>query len=108
MKFDCPSPASSFLNSQLIPGNYTSMNSVQPALLEHILERIPVGVVILDCTSLRILYLNTYLKSLLPSPWHFQSPIGRSLRDIMSYEEYKIVEPLLQEVCLTGQSATHS
>src|SRR5438876_3564526 len=84
------------------------MNSVQPALLEHILERIPVGVVILDCTSLRILYSNTYLQSLLPSPWHTQSLIGHSLREIVSHEEYKIVEPLIQEVCLTGRDVTFS
>src|SRR6266496_1244723 len=108
MKFDCLPSASSFLNSQLVPGNYTSMNAVQPALLEHILERIPVGVVILDCTSLRILYSNTYLQSLLPSPWHTQSLIGHSLREIMPNEEYKIVEPLIQDVCLTGRGVTFS
>src|SRR6266700_7028159 len=84
------------------------MNAVQPALLEHILERIPVGVVILDCTSLRILYSNTYLQSLLPSPWHTQSLIGHSLREIVPHEEYKIVEPLIQEVCLTGRGITFS
>src|SRR6266699_2180796 len=84
------------------------MNAVQPALLEHILERIPVGVVILDCTSLRILYSNTYLQSLLPSPWHTQSLIGHSLREIVPHEEYKIVEPLIQEVCLTGRGVTFS
>ncbi|HEY6284741.1 MAG TPA: GAF domain-containing protein, partial [Ktedonobacteraceae bacterium] len=84
------------------------MNSVQPALLEHILERMPVGIVILDSTSLRILYINTYLQSLLPSPWHTHSPIDHSLRDIMPDEEYKIVEPLIQDVCLTGRGVTFS
>jgi PAS domain S-box-containing protein len=84
------------------------MNSVQPALLEHILERMPVGIVILDSTSLRILYINTYLQSLLPSPWHTYSPIDHSLRDIMPDEEYKIVEPLIQDVCLTGRGVTFS
>jgi PAS domain S-box-containing protein len=84
------------------------MNSVQPALLEHILERMPVGVVILDCTSLRILYINTYLQSLLPSPWHTRSLIDHSLREIIPNEEYKIVEPLIQGVCLTGRSVTFS
>src|SRR5947207_13609906 len=108
MKFDCLSPASSCFNSQPLPGNYTSMNSVQPALLEHILERMPVGVVILDCTNHHILYINTYLQSLLPSPWHTQSPINHSLREIMPNEEYKIVEPLIQDVCLTGRGVTFS
>jgi PAS domain S-box-containing protein len=84
------------------------MNSVLPALLENILERMPVGVVILDCPSFHILYINTYFQSLLPSPWHIQSPIGRSLQDLMSDEEYKILEPIMQEVCLTGREVTFS
>ncbi len=84
------------------------MNSVQPALLEHILEQMPIGVVILDCTNLRILYINTYLQSLLPFPWRSQSLIDHSLRDIVSGEEYKLVEPILQEVYSTGRGVTFS
>lgn len=84
------------------------MNSVQPTLLEHVLERMPVGVAILDCASLRILYMNTYLQSLLPSSWSTQSLIGHSLRDIVPDQEYKIVEPYIQEVCLTGRTGTFS
>src|SRR5215471_2734335 len=68
IQLECLLPTSSLFNSKSVPGNYTFMNSVQPLLLEHILEHMPVGVVILDCTSLRILYINTYLQSLLPSP----------------------------------------
>ena len=84
------------------------MNSVQPALLELILERMPVGVVIIDCTSLRVLYINTYLQSLLPPPWHTQSPIGHRLNELVPYDVYKIAEPLMQQVCSTGRSATFS
>jgi len=84
------------------------MNSVQPALLEHILERMQVGVVILDCTSLRILYSNTYLQSLLPLPWRSQNLIEHSLREIVPDVEYKLVEPILQEVCSTGRRVTFS
>jgi signal transduction histidine kinase len=84
------------------------MNSVQPALLEHILERMPIGVVILDCTSLQILYINSYLQSLLPLPWRSQSLIEHSLRDIVPDEEYKLAEPILQEVCSTGRGVTFS
>ena len=84
------------------------MNSIQPALLEHILGRISVGVVILDCVSLRILYVNTFLQTLLPSSWQVQSLIGYSLKDILPDEEFKIIEPILQEVCLTGRETTYS
>ena len=106
MNFDCPLPLSCIFDSNLVPGNYTYMNSVQPALLEHILERISVGVLILDCVSLRILYVNTYLQSILPSSWQVQNLTGYSLRDILPDEEFKIVEPILQEVCLTGRDIT--
>ncbi len=84
------------------------MNSVQPTLLEYILERMPVGVVNIDCTSFRILYVNTYLQSLLPPPWQTQNLFGHSLRDILPNEEFKIVEPILQEICSTGRGATFS
>src|SRR5215467_4412460 len=101
-------PCTLIVSKLRVPGNYTFMNSVQPALLENILERMPVGVVILDCSSLHIQYINAYLQSLLPSPWHIQNPIGRSLQDLMSDEEYKILEPIIQEVCLTGREVTFS
>jgi PAS domain S-box-containing protein len=84
------------------------MNSVQPSLLEQILERMPIGVVILDCTSLRILYINTYLQSLLPLPWQTTSLIGHNVQDIMPDEDYKIVEPIIRGVCLTGREVTFS
>ena len=106
MNFDCPLPLSCIFDSNLVPGNYIYMNSVQPALLEHILERISVGVLILDCVSLRILYVNTYLQSILPSSWQIQNPTGYSLRNILPDEEFKIVKPILQEVCLTGRDIT--
>ena len=84
------------------------MNSVQPALLEQILERIPVGIVILDCSSFRILYMNTYLQSLLPPPLHALPLIDHNLRDILSEVEYKLVDPIIREICETGQQASFS
>ncbi len=92
----------------MVPRNYTYMNSVQPALLERILERMPVGVVVIDCTSLRVLYINSYLQSVLPPPWHTQSPIGHRLNEVVPYDVYKIAEPLMQQVCSTGRSVTFS
>jgi PAS domain S-box-containing protein len=82
------------------------MNSVQPALLEHILERMPVGVAILDCSNYHVLYINTYLHSLLPSPWHSQSPTGYRLSEVVPFEAYNIIEPPIQHVCSTGQAMT--
>jgi PAS domain S-box-containing protein len=84
------------------------MNLAQPALLEHILERMPVGVAILDCTDLRVLYINSYLQSLFDQPWRTLSPIGHTLDQILPYEVQKVAEPLIRQVCSTGQNVTLS
>jgi PAS domain S-box-containing protein len=84
------------------------MNPAQPALLEHILEHMPVGVAVLDCTGLRFLYVNDYFQSLLDPPWHIQSPLGHTLGEVVPDEVRKAVEPLLQQVRSTGQRVTFS
>ena len=84
------------------------MNLAQPALLEHILERMPVGVAILDCTDLRVLYINSYLQSLLDQPWRARSPIGHTLNQVAPYEIQKVAEPLIRQVCSSGQKVTFS
>jgi PAS domain S-box-containing protein len=84
------------------------MNLAQPALLEHILERMPVGVAILDCTDLRILYINSYFQSLLDQPWRTLSPIGHTLDQVAPSEVQKVAEPLIRKVCSTGQHVTLS
>ncbi len=84
------------------------MNPAQPALLEHILERMPVGVAILDCTDLRILYANSYLLSLLDPVWRSQSIMGRTLDEVVPHEVRIAAGPLLQQVCSTGQLVTFS
>jgi len=84
------------------------MNPAQPALLEHILERMPVGVAILDCSDLRILYANSYLLSLLDPVWRSQSIMGRTLDEVVPHEVRIAAGPLLQQVCSTGQLVTFS
>jgi PAS domain S-box-containing protein len=84
------------------------MNLAQPALLEQILERMPVGVAILDCTDLRVLYINSYLQSLFDQPWRTLSPIGHTLHQIVPDEIQKVAEPLIRQVCSTGQNVTLS
>jgi len=84
------------------------MNQAQLALLEHILERMPVGVAILDCTNLRFLYVNSYLLSFFDLSWHSQSIVGRTFDEVVPQEVRKIAEPHLQQVCSTGQRLTFS
>ncbi len=84
------------------------MNPAQPALLEHILERMPVGVALLDCTDLRVLYINSYLQSLLDQSWRTQSLIGHTLDEVAPHEVQKAAMPLIRQVCSTGQNVTFS
>ncbi len=84
------------------------MNPAQPALIEHILERMPVGVAILDCTDLRLPYVNAYLLSLLDPPWRAHSAIGHTLGEVVPDEVLRAAEPLLRQVCATGQPLTFS
>jgi len=71
--------------------------------LQHILERMTVGVAILDCTTLRVLYANSYLISFCPEPWRTLGLVGRSAQEILPAEIYRLAEPLFQQVGATGQ-----
>src|SRR5215469_10547489 len=84
------------------------MQPEQSARLEHILEHIPVGVAILDCTDLRLLYANTYFVSLLQQHWQAQGVIGHPLEEVLPSELREATEPRIQEVCATGQSTVLS
>ena len=84
------------------------MSLAPSALSEHILDRMPVGVALLDCSDLRILYINSYLQSLLDQPWRIQSPIGQMLDKVVPHEVQKAAMPLIRQVCSTGQNVTVS
>ena len=70
-----------------------------------------VGVAILDCCELRLRYANPYLLSLLEQfnqYSHSQNAIGLRLDEIFPNEFYKIMQPILQQVCSTGQRVSWS
>ncbi|HET9920426.1 MAG TPA: ATP-binding protein [Ktedonobacteraceae bacterium] len=75
--------------------------------IKHILTRIPVGVAILDCADLRLLYANAYLLSLLDEPFRSEGINGRQLDEVVSGEWLKLVLAVLQQVCITGQTVTY-
>ncbi|GAC1382052.1 MAG: hypothetical protein NVSMB33_09140 [Ktedonobacteraceae bacterium] len=79
------------------------MDPGQPIQLEHILQHMSVGVAILDCSDLRLRYINSYLQSLLDQPWRSRGAIGHCLPDILPEELYKVALPLLRQVCITGK-----
>lgn len=76
--------------------------------LQHILGRISVGVAILDCPSLRVLYANTYLTSFCPEQWRLQGPVGGCVREILPADIYQLAEPLFQQVRATGKKVSLS
>lgn len=84
------------------------MEPEQSARLEHILGHMAVGVAILDCYDLRFLYANPYLLSLLDEPWHSQSVVGHALHEVIPGEVRAAAEPILRQVCASGQRVSFS
>src|SRR2546423_13986621 len=87
------------------------MQPGQPSQLQHILRHMSVGVAILDCSDLRLHYANPFLLALLeqlePSG-HSKDVAGNCLDEIIPDELRKIAEPVLQQVCSTGQHLSWS
>jgi PAS domain S-box-containing protein len=84
------------------------MGPEQSGQLEYILGCVSIGVAILDCADLRIRYANAHLLWLLEESWHPRGVIGHQLAEIMPGEAYRVAQPLLQEVCSSGRSASYS
>jgi PAS domain S-box-containing protein len=72
--------------------------------LEYMLNSISVGVAIIDTTTLRILYVNSYLQTLLHEPWRHQPVVEHHLEDLLPKEVYAVALPLLHQVSETGKS----
>ena len=85
------------------------MEPEQSARLEYIPEHLATGVAILDCASLRIRYVNSYLRSLLDEPWRTQNPqslTGRTLEETLPGELLKVALPLIQHACSIEQKVS--
>lgn len=74
--------------------------------LQHILERMTVGIAILDCATQRILYANSYLVSFCPEPWRTQGLIGKLALEILPADIYQQAGPLFQKVCTDGHKVS--
>src|SRR6185312_7095134 len=74
--------------------------------LQHILERMSVGVAILDCATQRVLYANSYVVSLFPEPWRTTGLPGRPARELLPAEIYQLALPLFQQVCGQGRNVS--
>ncbi|HJT56151.1 MAG TPA: histidine kinase dimerization/phospho-acceptor domain-containing protein, partial [Ktedonobacteraceae bacterium] len=79
------------------------MQPEQSARLEHILKYMPVGVASLDCTDLRLLYINSYFVSLLSQSWQARRAVGHTLEEVLPDELRGVIEPEARAVCATGQ-----
>ncbi len=76
--------------------------------LEYILGNVAVGVAILDPTSLRILYVNSYLDSLLDKSWSSQDLRQYSVEEVLPPNLGTIVIPLLKHVAESKEPIQHS
>lgn len=77
------------------------MEPVETMHLQHILERMTVGAAILDCTTQRVLYANSYLLSFCPEPWRSHGLVGRSVAEVLPADIYAQAVPLFEQVCAT-------
>jgi PAS domain S-box-containing protein len=80
------------------------METQHSTQLEYILNSISVGTAIIDPIALRILYVNSYLQTLLNETWRKQNIVERHIEDILPKEIYAAALPLLHQVSTTGQS----
>lgn len=71
--------------------------------LQHILERMAVGVAILDCAALRVLYVNSYLTSFCPESWRAAGLVNRLAHEILPADIYSLAVPLFQRICASGE-----
>jgi PAS domain S-box-containing protein len=82
---------------------------MQPDLtapLDLVLGQMAVGVALLDCSNLRMRYVNPYMLALLDQSRRDQGVIGRRLEDLIPSEMYRLVLPFLQQVCARGERMT--
>lgn len=66
------------------------------------------GVALLDCTTLHVLYANSYMVSFCPEPWRTRGVEGRHAQDIIPNDIYQQAEPLFRQVCDMGQKISLS
>jgi signal transduction histidine kinase/GAF domain-containing protein len=84
------------------------MEPGQVEQLEYILGNVAIGVAILDPTSLRILYVNSYLHSLLDEVCSSQDLRQYSAEEVIPAKLSTIVIPLLKQVATSREPIHHS
>ncbi len=80
------------------------MESEQSVPLQFILSRVPVGLAILDTTTLCVLYVNPFLLSLLDEPWRSQGVVGHFLQEILPADTIGQLEEQLHKAVATHQT----
>ncbi len=76
--------------------------------LQHILERMNIGVVILDYPALSVLYANAYVHSITPDPWLAHGVVGLGIAEILPPDLYQMALPFLEQVWQTGKKLVFS
>lgn len=76
--------------------------------LQHILGHMNVGVAILDCPALRVLYANSYLISFSSEALRTQDLMGKHVTEVLPAELYRQAAPFFRQVCVSGQKVVLS
>jgi PAS domain S-box-containing protein len=69
-----------------------------------ILEHVPEGIALLDDTSLRVLYINSYLRTLLSQSGQLVDLPGSTLEELLPFGLYQQIEPPLREAATSGET----
>ncbi len=77
------------------------MQDGQAAQLEYILDTLTIGAAVIDASTLRILYANTYLHELLSEPWRNQDITNCHLEDILPHDIFSAAQPVFQQSIAT-------
>ena len=78
------------------------MEPEQSAPHSFILGHVPLGIALIDATTLRVLYVNSYLTVLLDPAWHTRNVSGHTLQEILAPDLLRKIEPPLREAYRDG------
>ena len=78
------------------------MEPEQSAPHSFILGHVPVGIALIDGTTLRVLYINSYLTALLDPAWRVRDVSGHTLQEILAPDLLRKIEPPLREAYRDG------
>jgi PAS domain S-box-containing protein len=78
------------------------MEPEQSVPLTYILGYVPVGIALIDATTMRVLYVNSYITSLLDPIWQAKGVSGFALQEILPADLFDKIESPLRDAAIDG------